>query len=67
MVPEYHSIWPSCVGGVDWRILLSAAYYLQDPIGCDRRVVHRNPHIIQPEVGQKIMTDGSKLHLGIWK
>ena len=38
--------------------------YLQDPIGCDRRVVYRNPHIIQPEVGHKIMTDGIEASLG---
>jgi SWI/SNF-related matrix-associated actin-dependent regulator of chromatin subfamily A3 len=31
--------------------------YLQDPIGCDRRVVYRNPHIIPPDSGHPLMTD----------
>jgi SWI/SNF-related matrix-associated actin-dependent regulator of chromatin subfamily A3 len=38
--------------------------YLQDPLGCDRRVVYRNPHIIQPEAGHEIMTDGIESSLG---
>jgi len=38
--------------------------YLQDPLGCERRVVYRNPHIIQPEEGLEIMTDGIESSLG---
>ncbi|TVY20853.1 putative SWI/SNF-related matrix-associated actin-dependent regulator of chromatin subfamily A member 3-like 1 [Lachnellula arida] len=42
--------------------------YLQDPLGCDRSVPYRNPHIIQPESGEVIMTDSfesSSNHLGV--
>jgi SWI/SNF-related matrix-associated actin-dependent regulator of chromatin subfamily A3 len=38
--------------------------YLQDPLGCDRRVVYRNPHIFQPETGHEVMTDGIEASLG---
>jgi SWI/SNF-related matrix-associated actin-dependent regulator of chromatin subfamily A3 len=31
--------------------------YLQDPLGCDRRVPYRNPHVIPPETGEILMTD----------
>lgn len=31
--------------------------YLQDPLGCDRRVPYRNPHILSPETGEILMTD----------
>ncbi|KAH6714003.1 SNF2 family N-terminal domain-containing protein [Leptodontidium sp. MPI-SDFR-AT-0119] len=31
--------------------------YLQDPIGCERRVPYRNPHIIPPENEDVMMTD----------
>jgi SWI/SNF-related matrix-associated actin-dependent regulator of chromatin subfamily A3 len=31
--------------------------YLQDPLGCDRRVPYRNPHIMPPETGEILMTD----------
>jgi SWI/SNF-related matrix-associated actin-dependent regulator of chromatin subfamily A3 len=30
--------------------------YLQDPIGCQRGVPYRNPHIIQPDSGETVMT-----------
>ncbi|TVY35125.1 putative SWI/SNF-related matrix-associated actin-dependent regulator of chromatin subfamily A member 3-like [Lachnellula occidentalis] len=35
--------------------------YLQDPLGCDRSVSYRNPHIIQPESGEVIMTDSFEI------
>jgi hypothetical protein len=38
--------------------------YLQDPLGCDRRVVYRNPHILQPEDGHSITTDGIETTFG---
>lgn len=31
--------------------------YLQDPLGCERCVPYRNPHIIQPESCETLMTD----------
>jgi SWI/SNF-related matrix-associated actin-dependent regulator of chromatin subfamily A3 len=31
--------------------------YLQDPLGCERRVPYRNPHAITPDLGDTIMTD----------
>jgi len=31
--------------------------YLQDPLGCERRVLYRNPHILKPEIEDEIMTD----------
>lgn len=31
--------------------------YLQDPIGCQRSVPYRNPHIVQPDDGEIVMTD----------
>jgi len=31
--------------------------YLQDPLGCDRRLPYRNPHIIPSETGEILMTD----------
>jgi SWI/SNF-related matrix-associated actin-dependent regulator of chromatin subfamily A3 len=30
--------------------------YLQDPLGCDRDVLYRNPHILSPETEDTIMT-----------
>jgi SWI/SNF-related matrix-associated actin-dependent regulator of chromatin subfamily A3 len=42
--------------------------YLQDPLGCNRCVPYRNPHIIQPESGEATMTDSFELspdHLAI--
>ncbi|TVY65597.1 DNA repair protein RAD5A, partial [Lachnellula suecica] len=38
--------------------------YLQDPLGCDRCVPYRNPHIIQPESGEVVMTDSFELSFG---
>jgi hypothetical protein len=35
--------------------------YLQDPLGCDRRVPYRNPHIIPPESGEIVMADSFNL------
>ena len=37
--------------------LKNAANSLDDPLCCDRRVLYRNSHIIQPEMGGEIMTD----------
>jgi hypothetical protein len=37
---------------------------LQDPLGCDRRVEYRNPHIIPLEEGHTVMTDGIEYSLG---
>jgi SWI/SNF-related matrix-associated actin-dependent regulator of chromatin subfamily A3 len=31
--------------------------YLQDPLGCERRVLYRNPHIVKPEIEDEVMTD----------
>lgn len=31
--------------------------YLQDPIGCERRVPYKNPHILPPEDEDIVMTD----------
>ena len=31
--------------------------YLQDPLGCERSVSYRNPHIIQPDSGEIMMSD----------
>lgn len=30
--------------------------YLQDPLGCERCVPYRNPHIVQPDSGEIVMT-----------
>lgn len=38
--------------------------YLQDPIGCERRVPYKNPHIIPPEDGDVVMTDSLDSPLG---
>ncbi|KAH7308821.1 SNF2 family N-terminal domain-containing protein [Rhexocercosporidium sp. MPI-PUGE-AT-0058] len=38
--------------------------YLQDPIGCERRVPYRNPHIIPPETEDVMMTDSLECPLG---
>ncbi|KAH6692827.1 SNF2 family N-terminal domain-containing protein [Leptodontidium sp. MPI-SDFR-AT-0119] len=38
--------------------------YLQDPIGCDRRVPYRNPHIIPPATEDIMMTDLLEFPLG---
>lgn len=35
--------------------------YLQDPLGCDRRVFYRNPHILPPESGEIVMADSFDL------
>jgi SWI/SNF-related matrix-associated actin-dependent regulator of chromatin subfamily A3 len=31
--------------------------YLQDPLGCERSVPYRNPHIIQPDSDEIVMAD----------
>jgi hypothetical protein len=31
--------------------------YLQDPLGCERRVPYRNPYVIQPISSESVMTD----------
>jgi SWI/SNF-related matrix-associated actin-dependent regulator of chromatin subfamily A3 len=38
--------------------------YLQDPLGCERCVPYRNPHIIQPDSGETLMTDSFDSALG---
>jgi SWI/SNF-related matrix-associated actin-dependent regulator of chromatin subfamily A3 len=38
--------------------------YLQDPFGCERCVLYRNPHIIQPDSGGTAMTDTFSSALG---
>jgi SWI/SNF-related matrix-associated actin-dependent regulator of chromatin subfamily A3 len=38
--------------------------YLQDPLGCERCVPYRNPHIIQPDPGDTLMTDSFDSALG---
>jgi hypothetical protein len=38
--------------------------YLQDPLACDRIVPYRNPHIIQSESGEVVMTDALELSAG---
>jgi len=38
--------------------------YLQDPLGCDRRVLYRNPHVMLPEMGGEVMTDSFAYSLG---
>jgi SWI/SNF-related matrix-associated actin-dependent regulator of chromatin subfamily A3 len=37
--------------------------YLQDPLRCKRSVSYRNPHIIQPDSGETVMTDSFDLPL----
>jgi SWI/SNF-related matrix-associated actin-dependent regulator of chromatin subfamily A3 len=39
--------------------------YLQDPIGCDRNVLYRNPHIIYHGVEDIVMTDSLESALGM--
>ncbi len=31
--------------------------YLQDPLGCERCVPYRNPHVFPPDSGETVMTD----------
>jgi SWI/SNF-related matrix-associated actin-dependent regulator of chromatin subfamily A3 len=38
--------------------------YLQDPVGCERPVPYRNPHIIQPISCETVMTDSFDSALG---
>jgi SWI/SNF-related matrix-associated actin-dependent regulator of chromatin subfamily A3 len=38
--------------------------YLQDPLGCERCVPYRNPHIIQPDSGETVMTGSFDSALG---
>jgi len=38
--------------------------YLQDPLGCDQCVSYRNPHTIQSESEEAIMTDSFELSSG---
>ena len=38
--------------------------YLQDPIGCERCVSYRNPHVIPPDSGETVMTDSFDSALG---
>jgi SWI/SNF-related matrix-associated actin-dependent regulator of chromatin subfamily A3 len=38
--------------------------YLQDPLGCERRVPYRNPHVIQPISCEIVMTDSFDLAHG---
>ncbi|KAH8590621.1 SNF2 family N-terminal domain-containing protein [Bisporella sp. PMI_857] len=38
--------------------------YLQDPLGCERCIPYRNPHIIPPESGETVMTDSFDSALG---
>ncbi|PQE30185.1 hypothetical protein CJF32_00003619 [Rutstroemia sp. NJR-2017a WRK4] len=38
--------------------------YLQDPLGCERRVLYRNPHVIQPISCEIVMTDSFDLAHG---
>lgn len=38
--------------------------YLQDPIGWERRVLHRNPHLLSTESEKPIMADSFDSPLG---
>ena len=38
--------------------------YLQDPLGCERCVPYRNPHVIQPDSGDIVMTSSFNSALG---
>ena len=38
--------------------------YLQDPLGCERCVPYRNPHVIQPDSGDTVMTSSFNSALG---
>lgn len=38
--------------------------YLQDPVGCGRGVLYRNPHLLSPESEGPIMTDSFDSPLG---
>ncbi|KAH9219297.1 SNF2 family N-terminal domain-containing protein [Leptodontidium sp. 2 PMI_412] len=51
---------PSLEEGIG-QFLSQHQLYLQDPIGCERRVPYRNPHIIQLET-EDVMITGSQEH-----
>jgi SWI/SNF-related matrix-associated actin-dependent regulator of chromatin subfamily A3 len=55
---------PIAFGDAIGKFLTARRIYLQDPLGCDRRVLYRNPHIIQPENRSEVMTDGIDSSLG---
>jgi SWI/SNF-related matrix-associated actin-dependent regulator of chromatin subfamily A3 len=46
-----------CLGERLGEYLSKHKMYLQDPLGCERCVPYRNPHIIQPESCETLMTD----------
>lgn len=48
---------PSDLEYVIGSYLTGLQMYLQDPFGCKRHVVYRNPHIIPPESGDVVMAD----------
>lgn len=48
---------PSGLEEVIGNYLSGIKMYLQDPVGCSRHVLYRNPHIIPPESGDVVMAD----------
>jgi SWI/SNF-related matrix-associated actin-dependent regulator of chromatin subfamily A3 len=54
-------------GGLEGKVggyLSNKKMYLQDPRGCERCVLYRNPHIIQPDSGETVMTSSFDSILG---
>jgi SWI/SNF-related matrix-associated actin-dependent regulator of chromatin subfamily A3 len=55
---------PTDLDEVVGDFLTKRRMYLQDPLGCDRRVLYQNPHVMPPEMDGEVMTDSFPYSLG---
>lgn len=46
------------------ELLSKYQMYLQDPVGCERSVLYRNPHLLSPESEEYVIADAFDSLLG---